>query len=433
MRTSEEDAPNTIASLLKGETGSGAVTSLIKPTNTLYISSSSNVDLTGFEVVISCTPSPISPLLLKSAAVIHYLHLQCSLIGKLGSRDLRIQLPRLLHFFSAISPPISGKILACCPTGKDLSVGTALAILCLYTNDTGAIDTSAPRETKSMDKSLIKQRLSWITTSNPALNSSRATLQSVNAVVLESYDPKASQTVSNGDNTRLTPSLPVRETKPVPKVPEPTPDSTSPPNRLSTPSMVFENIRTPANNPWLFTRTLTSTLPSHPSGTVTGTASLTPCSNLPSSSSPPTLLYAEEGEFVTDTGLKFTTRRKYVYQLKTSSSNTADKFIAVHFFDDEKMPKASVGDGVGEKGEGVGGLFVEMSQLNESQSTNSERIYSAQNKDQHLCAEDLYTATWRFGPGMLASGSGEGMWWEVRYDVKGPNKDYVSTTRYTRM
>jgi tRNA A64-2'-O-ribosylphosphate transferase len=24
------------------------------------------------------------------------------------------------------------------------------------------------------------------------------------------------------------------------------------------------------------------------------------------------------------------------------------------------------------------------------------------------------------------------MWWEVRYDVKGPKKDYVSSTRYER-
>jgi tRNA A64-2'-O-ribosylphosphate transferase len=429
MSTSEEDAPNAIASLVEGETGSRTVTSLIKPTNTLYISSSSNVDLTGFDVVISCTPSPFSPSTLKAAGVKHHFHLQCT-TGKLGSRDLRTQLPRLLHFFSSISPPVSGKILACCPTGKDLSVGTALAILCLYTDDTGAIDTNKSRETKAVDKSLVKQRLSWITTSNPALNPSRATLQSVNAVVLESQDPKAYYTDSGkGSETQPASSLPIRATNPV--VRQDSEKGITP----SPPTSIFSTLLTQASdNPWLFTRTLTSTLPSHPSGTVTGTASFTPCSNLPSSS-PPTLLYAEEGEFLTDTGLKFTTQRKYVYQLHTEEEKEGGGFgetcIVVRFFDDEKMPKARVEDGVGEEGEGIGGLFVEMFQLGECQSTE-ERIWSAQNKEQHLCAEDLYTASWRFGPGMLTSEK-EGMWWEVRYDVKGPNKDYVSSTRYTRM
>jgi len=42
----------------------------------------------------------------------------------------------------------------------------------------------------------------------------------------------------------------------------------------------------------------------------------------------------------------------------------------------------------------------------------------------------LYTASWTFGPGVV-SGDTEDVWWEVRYDVKGPKKDYVSTTRYT--
>jgi tRNA A64-2'-O-ribosylphosphate transferase len=439
LRTSEEDAPNTIASLVEGETGSGAVTSLIKPTNTLYISSSSNVDLTGFDVVISCTPSPFSPSMLKAAGIKHYLHLKCSLIGKLGSRDLRSQLPRLLQFFSAISPPRFRKILVCCPTGKDVSVGTALAILCLYTNDTGAIDTSKPRETKAVDKSFVKQRLSWITTSNPALNPSRATLQSVNAVVLESQDPKAYYTnTGNGNGTHLPSNLPIRATPNFTLKRDP--ETSSP----SLPTTIFENLRTPAaGKSWLFTRTLTSTLPSHPSGTVTGTASFSPCT-LPSSS-PPTLLYAEEGEFVTNTGLKFTTRRKYVYQLQKQENEeglgVGEACIIVRFFDDEKMPKADLGDSVGKEGEGVGGLFVEMGELEKSENSKGKEdqeregkreVWQAKNKEQHLCAEDLYTASWKFGPGMLASGQ-EGIWWEVRYDVKGPNKDYVSSTRYTRI
>jgi tRNA A64-2'-O-ribosylphosphate transferase len=54
----------------------------------------------------------------------------------------------------------------------------------------------------------------------------------------------------------------------------------------------------------------------------------------------------------------------------------------------------------------------------------------AKNKETHLCAEDLYSASWTFGEGVVV-GSEWAKWWEVRYDVKGPKKDYVSTTRYT--
>jgi tRNA A64-2'-O-ribosylphosphate transferase len=33
---------------------------------------------------------------------------------------------------------------------------------------------------------------------------------------------------------------------------------------------------------------------------------------------------------------------------------------------------------------------------------------------------------------MMGKGEGD-VWWEVRYDVKGPKKDYESVTRYERV
>ena len=53
--------------------------------------------------------------------------------GKIGSRALRSQLPRIPSFITSLpdsgSPP---KILFVCPTGRDLSVGVALVVLCLF-------------------------------------------------------------------------------------------------------------------------------------------------------------------------------------------------------------------------------------------------------------------------------------------------------------
>jgi len=449
MTTREEDAPALIKKLVSEEKVSGAIPSLIKPTTQLYISSSDNIDLTAFETVIGSTPSPFSPAQIKDAGVKHYLHLPCQL-GKLGSRDLRTQLPHLIHFFSSTSLS-NGKILLCCPTGKDLSVGTALAILCLYANDSGILNTSTRRPKKEIGKSFIKQRLSWITMSNPALNPSRTTLQSVNAALLESQDPKAYSTgKSNG-----TVAIPIRgESTPVPSEPQ---TDASPAPELSPASTIFKALQSTApETPWTFSRTLTSALSSHPSGQVTGTATFTPCS-LPSSF-PPTLLYAEEGVFVTDMGFSVNAKKKYVYQVKQSPTADGEKdkgggsgskdYISVSFFNDEGLPRSSVADDVGQNGEGIGGLFVEMgpllgtSTVADITAEPKGEVITAKNKETHLCAEDLYTASWVFGRAMLSQGTGtenanedEGkgeVWWEVRYDVKGPKKDYVSRTKYTR-
>tara|TARA_R110002003_G_scaffold48_45_gene4282 strand:- start:12899 stop:14284 length:1386 start_codon:yes stop_codon:yes gene_type:complete len=439
MRTSEDDAPGLVAKLLKHETENATSTTAtsIKPATSLYISSSQNLDPAGFDVVISCTPEALPSTTLKVAKVKHYLHLKCQ-SGKLGSRDLRSELLRLSAFLSSLSPAPASKILVCCPTAKDLSVGTALAILCLYANDSGALDFSAQRDSTRMDKNLIKQRLSWITTSNPALNPSRATLQSVNAVLLSRQDPKP-PTPAPRPKPTTTESKPKSPTTTESTPASPTAQRSHASTQPSLPRAIWTTLQT---TPWSFHRSLTSTLPTHPNGTVSGTATFSPCA-LPSPF-PATLLYAEEGEFVTASGLRFGARRKYVYQLRPPADSgdgaeTEGEAIVVKFFDDEKLPRARVEDGVGRRGEGVGGVFVEMGRLiAASENAASEGggvVYEARNRAQHLCAEDLYTASWRFGGGMVrgeGEGVGEGMWWEVRYDVKGPKKDYVSVTRYEK-
>ena len=63
------------------------------------------------------------------------LNLLCG-VGKLGSRALRSQLPHIPPFIANL--PNSGcapKILFLCATGKDLSIGVALAVLCLFFDD----------------------------------------------------------------------------------------------------------------------------------------------------------------------------------------------------------------------------------------------------------------------------------------------------------
>lgn len=56
--------------------------------------------------------------------------------GKLGSRALRSQFSRIPPFITSLPDcGLSPKILFMCPTGKDLSVGVMLVVLCLFFDD----------------------------------------------------------------------------------------------------------------------------------------------------------------------------------------------------------------------------------------------------------------------------------------------------------
>ena len=406
LSTNEDELPDLIADLVKHEKGPDARPVLVRPTTKLFVSSSHNVNLQSFSTIISCTPSILTTTKPEDLQK-KYLHLSCG-TGKLGSRDLRTHLALLSSFFSSLPDEI-GNILICCPTGKDLSVGVALTILCLYTDDKGII--SRERTGKKVDKKFIKQRLTWLTTTSPTLNPSRGTLQSVNAFLMPDPYSTAKDTRTPVPVLKSQLTLVDAEGQPISKEPTSALTSTAQSsNFMSLPSTLFTNILATTAKPWSFTRTLTSALPTHPSGTVTGTATLTPFSTSTPSMAATALLYAEEGEFATTTGLKFTTRRKYVYQLKNDA-------VIVFFHEEEKEG-------------GVGGLFVEMGDLSlEESDGEGEKVWVAKNRETHLCGEDLYSASWRFGGGMFG-GEGE-KWWEVRYDVVGPKKEYVSETRYT--
>ncbi|KAH6683917.1 tRNA a64-2'-o-ribosylphosphate transferas-like protein [Halenospora varia] len=108
---------------------------------------------------------------------------------KLGSRNLRSALPAVKEFVQSHIPQLLDKnnpiqdILVACETGKDLAIGVALSLLCLFFNSDGQLsnDTSVA----NIDKSFIRSRLGWISTSMPDANPSRATLQSINGFLME--------------------------------------------------------------------------------------------------------------------------------------------------------------------------------------------------------------------------------------------------------
>lgn len=107
---------------------------LILPTRNLYIGlAGAGVDAgCRYDLVIDCNGSAAA-----AEGNAKRLNLGCD-SGKLGSRDLRKSLDKVREFVgSRLGTDSSLSVLVTCESGKDLSAGTLLAIICLFYNDDG--------------------------------------------------------------------------------------------------------------------------------------------------------------------------------------------------------------------------------------------------------------------------------------------------------
>ncbi|KAL6875421.1 tRNA A64-2'-O-ribosylphosphate transferase [Trichoderma longibrachiatum] len=123
---------------------------------------------------------------------------------KTASRNLRLALPEICsfaaQFLAANKQPLDdavadadGKqqqqqqkppqIVVACDSGKDLSVGVALALSCYLFDDKGRV--RVPDGSVSFTKTLVKMRLGAVMTAYPEANPSRSTLQSVNSFLMD--------------------------------------------------------------------------------------------------------------------------------------------------------------------------------------------------------------------------------------------------------
>jgi len=183
LSTSEDELPAVIASLMKECQAQGALRNpiLVKPTRNIWIADNAAAETVhaDFDVIVSCSPQPNCTLSDKLKSL--YIHLSCS-TGKVGSRQLRFQLPELERLRSLLKP--ESKVLVTCDSGKDLAVGVALTIICRFCNEDGSLRLFLDQEPAALSKTTIKHRLSWVMISMPDASPSRATLQSVNAYLL---------------------------------------------------------------------------------------------------------------------------------------------------------------------------------------------------------------------------------------------------------
>jgi tRNA A64-2'-O-ribosylphosphate transferase len=140
MSTNEEDLPDLVATLIETEKSkvSELEPLLIRPTTWLFahqIHALDDATVGKIDGLITCVQKAQSAQLPVFKG--KHLHLECR-EKKLGSRDLRKELGKLVTFISQLNAP--KKLLVSCTTGKDLSIGVILAILCLYTDEQGRLD-----------------------------------------------------------------------------------------------------------------------------------------------------------------------------------------------------------------------------------------------------------------------------------------------------
>ncbi|APA07869.1 hypothetical protein sscle_03g026390 [Sclerotinia sclerotiorum 1980 UF-70] len=200
LETSEEDLPELIETLINHSSssllGSNNKLRLVKPTSCLSIST--------IDTVSSLENNTSTCIIVLLPKITHkdtwYTSPSRMDIGlgskKVGSKNLRAALKDITSFIipnlkklenSQESSTPHQQIIIACESGQDLSIGVALALLCLYFNDDGVLEVRHGGDFPTViNKDFIRRRLSWISTSMPDANPSRATLQSVNSFLMSS-------------------------------------------------------------------------------------------------------------------------------------------------------------------------------------------------------------------------------------------------------
>ena len=139
LSEAEEHLPALIRKL-KAETPTALQhkATLIRPTEGVFIGTLDVADPALFDGIVVCNDAADEKHCgERDEKTKRVLRLNCG-IGKLGSRALRTQLSRVPPFVGGLIPGIEGKkLLFACSTGKNLSAGVALTILCMYYNNDG--------------------------------------------------------------------------------------------------------------------------------------------------------------------------------------------------------------------------------------------------------------------------------------------------------
>ncbi|RYP20442.1 hypothetical protein DL765_002818 [Monosporascus sp. GIB2] len=192
LSTPEPDLPDLIRSLVASHASSAAASAPKEIAPCLFVSALPIAEQLSSTCVVAMHAKTTDSSSWRKSPVLMDVG-----IGKhkVASRNLRLALPHICAFVQrhlertvaeAEDPDPAqhgcGRVLIACESGKDLSVGVALALLCQFQDAEGNL---APRrERPDVNKGVIKVKLGSIMTRFPEANPSRATLQSVNSYLM---------------------------------------------------------------------------------------------------------------------------------------------------------------------------------------------------------------------------------------------------------
>ena len=160
---------------------------------------------------------------------------------------------------------------------------------------------------------------------------------------------------------------------------------------------------------WNIKRTIESSLPSFPSGTLTGEASFhprRPTQDKSGQSFDLEYLYIESGTLVLSNGASMSARRRYVYRYSEERDEVSVWFVTP----DSELE--------------VDYLFHNLSFVSPAEARKEKACVA---RADHLCVEDMYWTEYRMPMKGISLHE-----FQTSHTVKGPSKDYVATTKYTR-
>lgn len=188
LGTAEADLPGVIASLLASSDAREGVRSDLTQVAPRLLVGTLAVEREPLLEEGACVVALLGRVTEKTGWVKGLSHLEVGLgRSKAGSRQLREGLPMVCEFverYLARGTEGGKKVVLLCETGKDISVGVALALSCWCFDDGGDVRTDEGGR-KTFTKSFIRVRLGQIMTAMPEANPSRATLQSVNSFLMD--------------------------------------------------------------------------------------------------------------------------------------------------------------------------------------------------------------------------------------------------------
>lgn len=163
---------------------------------------------------------------------------------------------------------------------------------------------------------------------------------------------------------------------------------------------------------WHLRRKLDSKDLAYPSGYFRGIAVLAPRQSTATDYTAE-LLYSEEGELTTDSGLLLKGSRKYVYRYQRATNSITAWFVKSS--DEQSVDYL------------FHNLEFENSNGQKGQQAYHDEVCSLTASGFHLCVEDRYSAEYRFDLARSAMDQ-----WSLKYKVSGPSKNYVTEAVYKR-